>query len=158
MKIEDGSLRIRSPRTATQYLDKTDWILRDDHGFVDTGDILERRDDRYYFIGRRGGIINVGGLKVHPEEVEAIINRHPAVLMSLVKARKNPFTGAVVVADVVLRSDRTDDAAGALTFGVQSDIIEACRRELPIHKVPAAIRLVASLNVSTAGKLARLDA
>ena len=65
-------------------------------GFVDTGDIVERRGDRYYFVGRRGGIINVGGLKVHPEEVEAIINRHPDVRMSLVHSRKNPITGAAV--------------------------------------------------------------
>ena len=42
----------------------------------------------------RGGIINVGGLKVHPEEIETIINRHPDVQMSLVRGRKNPITGA----------------------------------------------------------------
>ena len=39
--------------------------------------MVERRGDRYYFVGRKGGIINVGGLKVHPEEIEAVINRHP---------------------------------------------------------------------------------
>jgi len=76
MKIEDGSLHIRSGRTANRYLAGT-LSLRDDDGFVDTGDMVERRGDRFYFIGRRGGIINVGGLKVHPEEVEAVINRHP---------------------------------------------------------------------------------
>ena len=42
--------------------------LADAEGFVDTGDMVELRGDRYYFVGRRGGIINVGGLKVHPEE------------------------------------------------------------------------------------------
>ena len=52
--------------------------LADEDGFVDTGDMLELRGDRYYFAGRREGIINVGGQKVHPEEVEAVINRHPA--------------------------------------------------------------------------------
>jgi hypothetical protein len=44
----------------------------------------------------------VGFLKVHPEEVEAIINLHPREHMSLVKARRNPVTGAIIVADVVL--------------------------------------------------------
>ena len=53
--------------------------LTDADGFVDTGDMVELRGDRYYFVGRRGGIINIGGLKVHPEEIEAVINRHPAV-------------------------------------------------------------------------------
>ena len=59
-------------------------------GFVDTGDMLELRGDRYYFVGRRDGMINVGGMKVHPEEVEAVINRHPLVRMSLVRTKKNP--------------------------------------------------------------------
>src|SRR5438034_5249527 len=105
MKIEDGSLRIRSARTATRYLGHEDGPLADRDGFVDTGDMLERRGDRYHFVGRRGGIINVGGSKVHPEEVEAVINGHPHVRMSLVRTRKNPITGALVVADVVLREE-----------------------------------------------------
>ena len=104
MKIENGSLRIRSERTAFRYLDPESGPLKNAEGFVDTGDVLELRDDRYYFVGRRDGVINVGGLKVHPEEVEAVINRHPEVRMSLVRTKKNPITGALVVADVVLKS------------------------------------------------------
>ena len=65
--------------------------------------MVELRGDRYHFVGRRGGVINVGGLKVHPEEIEAVINRHPAVRMSLVRGRRNPITGAIVVAEVVLQ-------------------------------------------------------
>ncbi len=153
MKIEDGSLKLRSDRTARCYLGPGG-ALRDADGFVDTGDILEQRGDRYYFMGRRGGIINVGGLKVHPEEVEAVVNRHPAVQMSLVKARKNPFTGAVVVAEIMLRPEHTGDDLADL----RRDILGVCRSGLPAHKVPASIRFVASLDVGTAGKLARRNA
>lgn len=153
LRIADNSLLIRSPRTASRYLGPGG-DLRDPDGFVDTGDMLERRDGRYFFIGRRGGIINVGGAKVHPEEVEAIINRHPAVLMSLVKARKNPFTGAVVVADVVLRPNGCNGAGG----GLQSEIIATCRSGLAPHKVPALVNFVGALAVGGAGKLARRDA
>ena len=64
--------------------------LTDEEGFVDTGDMVELRGDRYHFVGRRGGIINIGGLKVHPEEIEAVINRHDEVRMSRVKSRKQP--------------------------------------------------------------------
>jgi acyl-CoA synthetase (AMP-forming)/AMP-acid ligase II len=49
-----------SPKTAAQY-------------GVDTGDMVELEDGRYYFRGRIGGVINVGGQKVYPEEVEAVI-------------------------------------------------------------------------------------
>src|SRR5439155_656956 len=92
LKVEDGSLRIRSTRTAARYLGDQAEALVDADGFVDTADMLERRGDRYYFVGRRDGIINVGGQKVHPEEVEAIINGHPRVRMSLVRTRKAPIT------------------------------------------------------------------
>ena len=91
LAVVDGSLRIRSGRTATRYLGSGAASLADADGFVDTGDMVERRGERYYFVGRRGGIINVGGAKVHPEEVEAVINNHPGVQMSLVKARRSPI-------------------------------------------------------------------
>ena len=96
LKVEDGSLRIRSARTAIRYLGSASEPLADKDGFVDTRDMVELHGGRYYFVGRRDGVINVGGLKVHPEEVEAVINRHPSVQISLVKARKNPFTGALL--------------------------------------------------------------
>ena len=105
MKVVDDSLRIRSMGAAVRYLGDESAPLVDEEGYIDTGDILELRGDRYYFVGRKGGIINVGGLKVHPEEVEAVINRHPDVRMSLVYPRKNPITGAVVAADVVLKEN-----------------------------------------------------
>jgi acyl-CoA synthetase (AMP-forming)/AMP-acid ligase II len=153
LRIADNSLLIRSPRTASHYLGPGG-ELRDPDGFVDTGDMLERRGDRYFFVGRRGGIINVGGTKVHPEEVEAVINRHPAVLMSLVKARRNPFTGAVVVAEIVLRPNGN----GGADAGLQSEILAACRDALAPHKVPALVNVVGSLAVGGSGKLARRDA
>ena len=97
--------------------------LTDEEGFVDTGDMVELRGDRYHFVGRRGGIINIGGLKVHPEEIEAVINRHDEVRMSRVKSRKSPITGAIVVADVVL-ADGCDASRG-------DEIKRADYRQLP---------------------------
>jgi acyl-coenzyme A synthetase/AMP-(fatty) acid ligase len=152
MKVENGSLRIRSPRTALRYVGNQTEPLLDENGFVDTGDMIEQRGDRCFFAGRRGGIINIGGLKVHPEEVEAVINRHPNVRMSLVTARRNPITGAVVVADVVLLSPVTGSG------DVKSEILDVCRRELAPHKVPVTVRIVSSLEVTPSGKMVRPDA
>jgi len=152
MKVVDGSLRIRSPRTASRYLGTQHAALLDGDGFVDTGDIVERRDDRYLFAGRRGGIINVGGLKVHPEEIEAVINRHPQVRMSLVRPKRSPITGAIVIADVVLRSECGHTGAA---LQVKDDILALCRAALPRHKVPAAITFVPTLEVAATGKMAR---
>jgi acyl-CoA synthetase (AMP-forming)/AMP-acid ligase II len=152
IKVLDKALRIRSCGTAVRYLGSNEPLL-DDEGFIDTGDVVELRGDRYYFIGRRGGIINVGGLKVHPEEIEAVINRHPEVRMSLVRGRNNPITGAIVVADVVLTGPPDQPAERAVQ--VRDEILDACRSALAEHKVPAAIRFVSSLAISPAGKTAR---
>jgi acyl-coenzyme A synthetase/AMP-(fatty) acid ligase len=150
LKVEDGSLRISSPGNASRYLGDGDLPLAAPDGFVDTNDMMELRDGRYYFVGRRGRIVNVGGLKVHPEEVEAIINRHPAVRVSLVHPRRNAITGSVVVADVVLREHVDTDAEG-----LRREIVELCIGQLARHKVPASVRFVPSLAFSASGKLAR---
>ncbi len=151
VRVEDGTLRLRSPRAATRYLGDGAERLRDAAGFVDTGDLVERRGDRFHFVGRRSGVINVGGLKVHPEEVEAVINRDRRVRMSLVKARRSPITGAVVVAEVVLAGA----ARGVPEDGLRAELLRLCREALPAHKVPATLRFVPSLPVTPAGKLAR---
>jgi len=155
VKVEDGSLRIRSRRTAARYLGDEERRLAGEDGFIDTGDMVELRGDRYHFVGRRDGVINVGGIKVHPEEVEAVINCHPRVRMSLVRARKNPVTGALVVADVVLRAEQ--DGAGPERHP-EAEILQFCRDVLPRHKVPAGIRVVPELTLSATGKMVRCHA
>jgi acyl-coenzyme A synthetase/AMP-(fatty) acid ligase len=158
LKVVSGSLHICSPRAATRYLGADHPELHDDDGFVDTRDMVELRGDRYHFVGRRDGIINVGGLKVHPEEVEAVINRHPDVHMSLVRARRNPITGEIVVADILLRSAPEGEGAASRTAELKREIMQCCRTDLAEYKVPAAIRFVSTLDVSHAGKLARHNA
>lgn len=152
MKVVDGSLRIRSARLASRYVG-TQETLVDKDGFVDTGDIVERRGDRYYFVGRKDGVINVGGLKVHPEEVEAVINGHPKVRMSLVRSKKNPVTGSILVADIVVKPQNED--SDTQQVGIKEDILRHCREALPRHKIPASISFVPSLSVATTGKMVR---
>jgi acyl-coenzyme A synthetase/AMP-(fatty) acid ligase len=156
MKVVNDSLQICSDRTATCYLGNNSPILKDHDGFVDTCDLVELRDGRYYFMGRRDGVINIGGQKVYPEEVEAVLNRYPDVQMSLVRTKKSPITGALVVADVVLKE--VPEAAKKSAADIQNDILEFCREYLPSFKVPAAIYVVPSLQVGEAGKLSRSHA
>jgi acyl-coenzyme A synthetase/AMP-(fatty) acid ligase len=151
LKVQGQTLRARSSGSASHYLGADSPPLKDAEGFVDTGDALELRDGRYYFVGRRDGVINVGGLKVHPEEVESVINRHPEVSVSLVRTKKNPITGALVVADVVLKTATDGDGAQTL----QREILQFCRSELAQHKVPAVINFVPALAVAESGKLVR---
>jgi len=156
MRVEDHSLRIRSTRTASLYLGDNVPILKNTDGFVDTSDLLELRGDRYYFVGRRDGVINVGGLKVYPEEIEAVINRHPEVQMSLVRMKKNPITGSLVAADVVLK--KAPQSASRDVRALQGDILLLCREALSSYKVPVEINFISALAVAESGKLVRQNA
>jgi acyl-coenzyme A synthetase/AMP-(fatty) acid ligase len=154
MRVEDGSLRIRSSRTAMRYLGEHGAALADPAGFVDTGDLVELRDGRYYSIGRREGIINVGCLKVHPETVEAVINQHPAVHLSRVSGRTSPITGALVVAEVVLCARELSEEPACFD-GIRDEILELCRDRLATHEVPVALWQMPSLAIAASGKLVR---
>lgn len=157
LKVEDGTLRIRSGRNAARYLGESSASVIGPDGFVDTGDLVELVEGRYHFRGRRGGVINVGGLKVYPEEIEAVLNADPRVRMSRVRSRRNPITGALVVAEVVLREETapTDAAAAEL---LRRELLETCRCRLAAHKVPAMLRFVPALELTAGGKLVRSNA
>jgi len=154
LRVIDGVLHIRSPRAAFGYLGPDAPMLVDDDGFIDSGDMVELAGGRWRFVGRRNGVINVGGLKVHPEEVEAVVNSHPAVRMSLVRARRNPITGAVVTADVALIEPNAA-ASPEQKAALRASIMAMCRSVLPTHKAPATIRFVPDLAVTAGGKLDR---
>jgi len=148
-KVVDGAFRVRSPYRALRFLQEPALSPLDEDGYFDTGDMVEMRGDRYLFVGRRSGVINIGGLKVHPEEVEAALNVEPAVRASKVFSRRNPITGALVFADVVLREGfRADESS-------EREILAGCRKRLAPHAVPVGLRFVADLPMTDSGKIAR---
>jgi len=128
MKIEEGTLRIKSQRAALCYLGEGAPALKGRDGFVDTGDRIEGRNGRLYFAGRSDGQINVGGQKVYPEEVEAVLNQHPSIQISLVRRKASSLAGAVVIADVVLKSSITNSPDGVQDL--KSQILRHCRESL----------------------------
>lgn len=143
-----GELWLRGPGMFDAYLDP--WQPRAEvtvDGWFATGDLC-RRDERgaIRILGRSKSVINVGGMKVFPEEVEAVLNRDPAVARSRVVAREHPVFGSVPVAEVVAAA------------GVEPDpksLRAACREALSPHKVPAAVKVVEVLPVTASGKLRR---
>ncbi len=150
MRVRNGTLHLRSARTASAYAGGGS-ALHDDEGFVDTGDLVVQRGDRVYFAGRASGIINVGGAKVAPEEVEAVINGVAQVHQSRVHPRRNPLTGSLVAAEVVAE-------AGCDEAELRTQILRVCRATLPAHKVPVSLTFVTSLPMSAGGKLERRHA
>ena len=148
LKLSDTStLMIKNGQQAQKYLSK-DCLYLDD-GFIDTGDIVEIKGDRVYFLGRDSGAINVGGNKVQPEEVENVLVNSNHVHAAFVYAKKSPMMGSIACADIVL-SDNTVDTKIA-----KSEILKFCREKLENFKVPAIVKFVDELNTTHSGKLKR---
>ncbi len=91
----------------------------------------------------------------HPEEIETVINRHPAVQGSLVRARRSPITGALVIADVVIKPSASEARVDGDLTRLAEDILQGCRAALRPHKVPTRIRSVPKLDIAATGKLQR---
>ena len=148
MKIDNNGLLWIAPGKQDQsYLSKTK--MYDADGFINTGDLVELRDERVYFLGRDSGAINVGGNKVQPEEVEANLLSSGIISAAYVYAMNNPMMGSLVCADVVL-TDQNADKKESKAF-----ILKYCRESLEGFKVPAILKFVKELKTTQSGKLKR---
>ena len=150
LDIREGVLWLQPPLQARDA--SRTGIEADAQGFIRTGDLVELQGDieggRVMFLGRESGLINVAGVKVWPEVVEAVIKAVPGVGLVQVSSRKSPVTGALVVAEVQL-------VAGADPVVMKPLILAACRAELPREAVPATFRFVDGFATNAAGKLLR---
>ncbi len=144
-----GRLLLRSDCDAQEYVDGCSELKRHD-GFIDTGDLVERRGDRFFFLGRADGTINVGGNKVHPEEVENFLLGCDGVRFARVTGRKSPFAGELVQAEVVPESTNMSDPDA-----FKKALLVRCRAVLEPYKVPAIVKLVEDIEATAAGKMTR---
>ena len=101
------------------------------------------------FRGREDGVINVGGDKVYPEEVENELLKHPLVAAARVYAKSNPITGSLVAADISLVNLNTDEKEARKVLQAYS--LEVLDR----HKAPASINIVLRLDLNSSGKIVR---
>jgi acyl-CoA synthetase (AMP-forming)/AMP-acid ligase II len=143
-----GFLLLRPPRAGQRFVD-AGAPLADSEGWINTGDLVRAEGNRFLFLGRANGAINVGGNKVFPEEVEQVIYEVPGVAMAQVKARRSSITGSLVEASVVPAADACDRVA--LAAAVRSH----CRARLPAFKTPAIITVQDAIEIQDAGKMAR---
>ncbi|MFA6596669.1 MAG: fatty acid--CoA ligase family protein [Ignavibacteriaceae bacterium] len=114
-----------------------------------TNDMVELLPDRnlqFKFVGRKNEMINVGGYKVNPGEVEEIINNHPGVIVSRVYGRKNSVLGNVLIADVTVGNQGV----------IEKDLKRYLQEYLQPFKVPRIINLVDAIEVTRTGKLKRV--
>jgi acyl-CoA synthetase (AMP-forming)/AMP-acid ligase II len=133
LRVEDGTLWIRSPTAMLGYLNAPSPFTED--GWFNTQDAVEVRGDYLRILGRKSEFINVGGEKVHPAEVENILLAMSNVRDVTAFGRPNPVTGQVVCARVTLQQQ--EDASA-----FRQRLREFCRGRMPRYKIPVAVEVI----------------
>ena len=129
-KIVGGELYLRSKTQVNGYVNhNNDSFLND--GWYATGDLVETDDDYIKIIGRKNKLINVGGLKVLPKEIEDVINSVNGVDDSTVFSEQNNIVGNIVCAKIFTQLENTK--------GLKSEIKSVCRKNLDKYKIPVKL-------------------
>ncbi len=145
---EAGELVVRGPQVMRGYWNapqETAGALR--NGWLFTGDVAMMDEDGFLFlVDRKKDMIDVGGLKVYPREIEDLLYQHPLVHEAAVVGARHPVRGETIVAHVSLRP-----GAGEIP-AARAQIREFLRARLPGYKVPRRIEIVDTIPKTLIGK------
>ena len=147
-KIVADELWLRSKTQILGYLNASMERFTED-GWFKTGDLVDQEEDGYLrIIGRSQEVINVGGEKVLPIEVESVLLEMPQILDCTVYAEASSITGQQVVANVVLQP-------GELPMAIKKMVRKFCRGKLDRYKIPVRINVCQSVEATTRFKKSR---
>ncbi|MBI2478227.1 MAG: AMP-binding protein [Planctomycetia bacterium] len=138
-RVVDGILQIKAKSAMLGYLNAAAPFTAD--GWFDTGDKVEQRGQYFRILGRDSDLINVGGEKVYPGEIETVIQAFENVADVVVYGMHNAITGNVVCADVSQRK-------AELPREFVSRLKRHCRERLESYKVPAKVNVVSEVGCS----------
>lgn len=148
-RIENNELYVRSPYAMIGYLNAP--YPFDEDGWYATGDLVETDPSgRFYrILGRKSDLINVGGEKVSPAEVEAVILRAPNIRDVRVTSQPNPLIGSMIVAHVVLNQPEPLDQ-------LSSRLRLFCQKSLAAYQIPIKFQAVPEIERTSRGKIPRI--
>ncbi|MGJ8634995.1 MAG: class I adenylate-forming enzyme family protein [Luteolibacter sp.] len=145
----EGELLISGPGLFDAYL--TPWqprktLLQD--SFFPTGDLVDISDDNTItLLGRSKSVINVGGMKVFPEEIEAVLNTHPSIEKSRVFPEDHPTLGSFPCAEAIFQENTAPPT--------MRDLRLFCKDRLAPYKIPMRLTPVKSIRLTASGKVKR---
>ena len=145
-KIVENELWLRSKTQVLGYLNASMDSFTSD-GWFKTGDLVEVDGEYIKIIGRAKEVINVGGQKVLPSEVESIILEMEEISDCMVYAEQNAITGQTVVCDVVLNKNIENIKKRVRVF---------CKDRLDAYKIPTKVNVVDKTNFSDRFKKIRI--
>lgn len=139
IKIKDSTLFIHKTLLGTFDAEADEWY--------DTGDVVENiegDDSKFRFVSRKNEMINIGGYKVNPNEVEDVIREYSDVNEAKVYAKDNSVLGKILCCEITSSKEI-----------IESEIREFLRDKLQEFKIPRIIRLVDKISVTRTGKIKR---
>jgi acyl-CoA synthetase (AMP-forming)/AMP-acid ligase II len=140
-KIVEKELWLKTPSRVLGYLNGDDGGLEAD-GWYRTGDLVEIDDHKNLrIIGRASAVINVGGQKVHPSEVEAILNEIEGIEAVSIYGMAAPITGSTVACKIVVDGNESSRVW-------KRTIRNHCRGKLAPWKIPSSVKIVDSISVN----------
>ena len=131
-KVVDGRLWVRARSAMLGYLNAISPFDAD--GYLDTGDEVEVDGEWLRILGRKSEIVNIGGNKVSPAEVESVLLEMDGVRDATVCGEQHPWTGQIVSATVQL-----DSAESPREF--RTRMRQFCKDRLPDFAVPARLQI-----------------
>ncbi len=149
---EAGEIVIHGPQVFRGYWNRPDataaaFVAIDGKRFFRSGDLGKVDDEGYFFMtDRLKRMINASGFKVWPAEVEALMYRHPGVAEACIISTPDSYRGESVKAIVVLRATYRD-------LVTEQNLIDWCRDNMAVYKVPRVVEFVDALPKSGAGKV-----
>lgn len=148
IRVVDDILQIRADAAMLGYINADSPFTED--GYLITGDLVETDGDWVRILGRKSDIINVGGQKVYPAEVEAVLLNCPQVADVIVYGESNPLLGKIVCANIVLIEGASDKEA-------RSQIRKFCNQILQPFMVPTKFLFVDEIAQSSRLKRVRTN-
>lgn len=149
---EEGEIVVHGPMVFNGYWKRPEateaaFIELEGKRFFRTGDLGRTDADGYFFLtDRLKRMINASGFKVWPAEVEALMFRHPAIQEACIIAARDSYRGETVKAVVVLRPAYRGQVA-------EQEIVDWCRANMAVYKVPRIVQFVEALPKSGSGKV-----
>lgn len=143
-----GEIAIAGPMVVPGYWNAPDESrLAIKEGWLFTGDVgIMNADGWLFVIDRKKDLINAGGYKIWPREVEDVLSRHPRVREAVVVGIPDEYRGETVKAYVSLTAGPDITA---------SELIDFCRHRLSAYKYPRSVEIVADIPKAASGKLMR---
>ena len=149
---KSGEIVISGPQVFKGYWKRPEatasaFFERDGLRFFRSGDMGRIDEEGYFFMtDRLKRMINASGFKVWPAEVEALMFRHPAIQEACIISTRDAYRGESVKAVVVLRQDHKGQVS-------EQDIIDWCRENMAVYKMPRVVSFVDALPKSGSGKV-----